>query len=63
MWSDNESEVDLLGFSVHKDLIRELVTDKTLLPLVNSRTLMYQPCAANMYQKNRRTHCETLRLV
>ena len=30
---------------------------------VNSRTLMYQPCAANMYQKNRRTHCETLRLV
>jgi len=32
-------------------------------PNVNSRTLMYQPCAANMYQKNRRTHCETLRLV
>src|SRR5450759_3791254 len=30
---------------------------------VNSRTLMYQPCAANMYQKNRRTHCEMLRLV
>lgn len=33
MWSDNESGVDLLGFSVHKDLIRSLVTNKTLLPV------------------------------
>ena len=33
MWSDNESEVDLIGFSVHKNLIRELVTDESLLPL------------------------------
>ena len=28
---------------------------------VNSRTLMYQRCAANVYQKNGRTHCESLR--
>jgi energy-coupling factor transporter ATP-binding protein EcfA2 len=30
------------------------------LPNVNSRTLMYQRCAANVYQKNGRTHCESL---
>ena len=29
--------------------------------VVNSRTLMYQRCAANLYQKNGRTHCESLR--
>jgi hypothetical protein len=33
----------------------------TVLPPVNSRTLMYQRCAANVYRKNGRTHCETLR--
>jgi hypothetical protein len=33
MWSDNETKVDLLGFSVHKDLILNLVTNQTLLPL------------------------------
>ena len=27
---------------------------------VNSRTLMYQRCAANVYQKNERPHCESL---
>jgi hypothetical protein len=32
----------------------------TLADVVNSRTLMYQRCAANVYQKNERTHCESL---
>jgi len=30
-------------------------------PFVNSRTLMYQRCAANVYRKNGHTHCESLR--
>jgi pantothenate kinase-related protein Tda10 len=34
MWSDNETDVDLLGFRVHADLIREVVTDPNLLPIV-----------------------------
>ncbi len=33
MWSDNETIVDLLGFSIHKDLMRQLVTNGQLLPL------------------------------
>lgn len=33
MWSDNETATDLLGFSVHKDLIRQLVLDDNLLPI------------------------------
>ena len=33
MWSDNETAEDLLGFRVHSDLVRELVTDVTLLPV------------------------------
>jgi|SRR5882724_99897 len=33
MWSDNETTNDLLGFQVHVDLIREVITDKTLLPV------------------------------
>lgn len=33
MWADNETETDLLGFRVHKDLIRQLVTNDDLLPL------------------------------
>ena len=33
MWADNETEIDLLGFKVHKDLIRQLVTNDDLLPL------------------------------
>ena len=33
MWSDNETHVDLLGFSVHKNLIRQLVTNSNLLPI------------------------------
>lgn len=34
MWSDNETSHDLLGFKVHSDLIRDVVTDPDLLPVV-----------------------------
>ena len=34
MWSDNETTVDLIGFRVHADLVRSVVTDPTLLPVV-----------------------------
>lgn len=33
MWSDNETFDDLVGFRVHADLIREVVTDSRLLPV------------------------------
>lgn len=33
MWSDNETLIDLVGFRVHADLIREVVTDSKLLPV------------------------------
>ncbi|MBZ0285248.1 MAG: KAP family NTPase [Anaerolineae bacterium] len=33
MWSDNDTDVDLLGFQVHSDLIRSVVTKKTMLPV------------------------------
>lgn len=33
MWTDNETSIDLLGFRVHADLIRSVVTDPTLLPV------------------------------
>lgn len=33
MWSDNETALDLVGFSVHADLVREIVMDDTLLPV------------------------------
>ena len=32
MWSDNETTEDLLGFQVHVDLIRSIVTDPEMLP-------------------------------
>lgn len=32
MWADNETAVDFLGFKVHSDLIRSVVTDQNLLP-------------------------------
>lgn len=32
MWVDNETDQDLLGFKVHSDLIRSIITDKSLLP-------------------------------
>jgi TatD DNase family protein len=34
MWSDNETTTDLIGFKVHVDLIRSVVTDPNLLPVV-----------------------------
>lgn len=34
MWSDNETTTDLIGFKVHADLIRSVVTDANLLPVV-----------------------------
>lgn len=33
MWSDNETTLDLLGFRVHADLIRSVVTNPDLLPI------------------------------
>lgn len=32
MWTDNETRLDLLGFRVHADLIRSVVTNPTQLP-------------------------------
>jgi len=33
MWSDNETTIDYLGFNVHADLIYEIVSDPSLLPI------------------------------
>lgn len=33
MWPDNETDLDLLGFQVHCDLIHSVVTDQRLLPV------------------------------
>lgn len=33
MWSDNETTEDFLGFQVHADLIRSIVTDPKMLPV------------------------------
>ncbi len=34
MWTDNETKIDLIGFKVHADLIRNVVTDEKVLPTV-----------------------------
>lgn len=34
VWPDNETEQDLLGFRVHADLIRSVVTERRVLPVV-----------------------------
>jgi hypothetical protein len=34
VWSDNETDQDLLGFRVHADLIRSVITDQAILPIV-----------------------------
>jgi len=34
MWSDNETTTDLIGFKVHANLVREVVTDPNILPVV-----------------------------
>jgi predicted KAP-like P-loop ATPase len=33
VWQDNETDVDLLGFHVHADLIRSVITDPGVLPV------------------------------
>jgi hypothetical protein len=33
VWQDNETDVDLLGFHVHSDLIRSVITDTRVLPV------------------------------
>jgi KAP family P-loop domain len=33
LWSDNETADDLLGFQVHADLVKSVVTDPSLLPV------------------------------
>ena len=33
MWTDNETDEDLLGFSLHANLIGEIVTDPEMLPV------------------------------
>ena len=33
IWQDNETEIDLLGFDVHADLIRSVITDQSVLPV------------------------------
>src|SRR5580704_3048086 len=33
VWQDNETENDLLGFDVHADLIRTVITDQSVLPV------------------------------
>ena len=33
VWQDNETDVDLLGFHVHADLIRSVITDEKVLPV------------------------------
>lgn len=33
MWSDNDTEEDLIGFRVHAELIRDVVNDHTVLPV------------------------------
>lgn len=33
MWADNVTDKDFLGFDVHADLIKELLTDDSLLPI------------------------------
>lgn len=33
MWPDNETTLDLIGFKVHSDLIRAVITDKKMLPV------------------------------
>jgi len=33
MWTDNETDQDLLGFSIHAELLRSIVTDSGMLPV------------------------------
>ena len=33
MWADNETDQDLLGFSIHAELLRSIITDPEMLPV------------------------------
>ncbi len=33
MWSDNETDKDLLGFKVHSDLIKGVIKNERILPI------------------------------
>lgn len=33
MWADNETDQDLLGFSIHAQLLRSIITDSRMLPV------------------------------
>jgi predicted KAP-like P-loop ATPase len=33
MWADNETSEDLIGFQVHADLVREVLSTPEMLPL------------------------------
>lgn len=33
MWTDNETDQDLLGFSIHAELLRSIITDPNMLPV------------------------------
>lgn len=33
MWTDNETDEDLLGFNIHADLLRAIITDPKMLPV------------------------------
>jgi len=33
MWSDNETDKDLLGFSIHASLLRSIITNPEMLPV------------------------------
>jgi hypothetical protein len=33
MWSDNETDRDLLGFKVHAELIKSVITNERILPV------------------------------
>lgn len=33
MWTDNETDQDLLGFSIHAELLRSIITDSKMLPV------------------------------
>jgi predicted KAP-like P-loop ATPase len=33
MWADNDTDIDLLGFRIHSELIQSVITRKTMLPV------------------------------
>jgi hypothetical protein len=37
MWPDNETASDLLGFDVHANLLRAVITDDSMLPFLRTQ--------------------------